>query len=955
MSNTLRTPEHDAFFLRQTNVSNPSVIHSRPSLTSVAASEDYYSLSNSGSSGRSVESANALHASRQTITRFQTPPSRYRTPSQSQTQLAVQPQHAPVTEEEEQHRKTPLRGEGHRRASIEEAPAAPAAAAACGVVAGSSQPHPQGQLRNGGIRRKPVPSAVMEDTRSTKTASRISPTLAQSSAAQAINRERDAPTPGVDDTPYIHFALDQLTRDEEVRGSRRYPGGPGIEGQYPYDASTAAHWPNALQPQKQHRYEEVPQEEKQDLEQDIGVLPAPRNSDRTSKGYSQVAQPQGPNLFIPVSQAESRQPPLNFIPGILRPLALSAFVLALLAYLICLIIAAAWSRANGGMGLTEYEGFADGKYFVFRYLPTILGMAILMWLFEIVKAIYRIAPFIAMASSASPPSRFAGAKLPLQPRSLLLPYFGHFGARMPTVGTFLLVAWLQSFTIPLLASSFNVHQDSSASWHWIAVQGVIWVVIALYILLLVLSIVLIYGVTRTTTSLKWDPRSLADLIVLLERSNALDGEGETVPQIGYFRTSHRPNDVFHAYGIADKPARSYEVEDGRIREKRYSEPDMDLEAGRQPRQSKEAILRDHHSEEDHATGSPLPWFLQPFFALLWPIVAIVLLLAFLIVSYLPSTAIDNGFDPLVPAAVDTLGFSGTNFLYSFLPALLAMIAFLGWHDIDLAYRRLTPFESLTSSTQFAAKNTTWTGDSTGNTAERTLLTSYTADLPVLTSLSALFNGHYRMAFISAVTLLSAAIPILAGGVFWAQFYIAQQRVRISADMSAYIALSVFVTIYALAYLAIWPSSSLRHSNLPSHLDTFAGIRDCLSQSRLLDDFAFRNPVSKIDLVTRLLSSSTHRQRNNIQHQQQDSHNEKLLPPRSQLYSSQAEAAAGSKISLADSVRGFGRARQQAEQNRDLLPVAADAPVGGGPARYAYGRFGGRDGRECVAIDRVRRI
>lgn len=45
-----------------------------------------------------------------------------------------------------------------------------------------------------------------------------------SSAAKEISREENAPTPGVDDTPYIHFALDQLTRDEEVRGSRAYPG-----------------------------------------------------------------------------------------------------------------------------------------------------------------------------------------------------------------------------------------------------------------------------------------------------------------------------------------------------------------------------------------------------------------------------------------------------------------------------------------------------------------------------------------------------------------------------------------------------------------------------------------------------------------------------------------------------------------------------------------------------------
>lgn len=32
------------------------------------------------------------------------------------------------------------------------------------------------------------------------------------------------PTPGIDDTPYIHFAIDQLTRDEEVNGSKAQRG-----------------------------------------------------------------------------------------------------------------------------------------------------------------------------------------------------------------------------------------------------------------------------------------------------------------------------------------------------------------------------------------------------------------------------------------------------------------------------------------------------------------------------------------------------------------------------------------------------------------------------------------------------------------------------------------------------------------------------------------------------------
>ena len=38
---------------------------------------------------------------------------------------------------------------------------------------------------------------------------------------KASRAEISPPTPGVDDTPYIQFAIDQLTRDEELTGRRR--------------------------------------------------------------------------------------------------------------------------------------------------------------------------------------------------------------------------------------------------------------------------------------------------------------------------------------------------------------------------------------------------------------------------------------------------------------------------------------------------------------------------------------------------------------------------------------------------------------------------------------------------------------------------------------------------------------------------------------------------------------
>ena len=46
--------------------------------------------------------------------------------------------------------------------------------------------------------------------------------MSNTQSPEHMEPERSPPTPGVDDTPYIRFAIEQLTRDEEIRGSRQY-------------------------------------------------------------------------------------------------------------------------------------------------------------------------------------------------------------------------------------------------------------------------------------------------------------------------------------------------------------------------------------------------------------------------------------------------------------------------------------------------------------------------------------------------------------------------------------------------------------------------------------------------------------------------------------------------------------------------------------------------------------
>ena len=959
-------------------VSSPSVVHSKPSKQSITASEDYYSLS-----GDSANTAHDSGESNNHIHRYRTPPSRYRTPLQSRDYLLqngnstsnlADPQNAIDEATDPEVRKTPMRGEGKRRQSYPES----SSSDSVGVGSSTAAAGAATALREGGIRRKPVPSTVMEaDLESPRSQEFIDASRARSSAAQDIDREQSPVTPGDDDTPYIRFALDQLTRDEEVGATRHYPGAAA--------AASAAGAGAATVDQTDFQYRQGPvqptqvRQQQQERDPGAGIGPAAATgvtvlgagaaaaglAHAANRGEEPQQQPsrqwaassrpidqppqrhprhvlipdnREPSLFIHVTNEGRHQQPLDFLPGILHPLSLILFLIYVLAVLALMLVCSCWSLTH--KGIFDYGTFGDGFYFVFEYLPTLLGMITLFWLVQIQVAVYRVAPFIAM-SSDSPRSWEEGARLPIYPRTFLLPYIGHFRAQQAIVGFFMVVCWLQIFAVPLLATAFNVYffgAPNTGIWRWIATAGLIWPVIGLYLLLVIAVVLLLLWLRKQQTGLRWDPRSLADMVVLLERSNALTSTEEDdlrhdAPRLGYWRTSRGGNEVFHTYGITDKAARRYTLENGRIVEKaplpseepaepksRFSDPDVEM--SREQRHSREKMLPKHIDSFDaegdgDSGGRAVPWYLRPSAALLWVIVAFVLLLAFLIVSYLPSTAVSKGFSPLVPAPVNTMGYSTTNFLYSFIPAVLATICFLGLLDIDYAYRRLQPLVRLLADD--------------GELAEKSMLLSYSAELPGIVTGSAIANGDYRVAGLSIASLLAAALPILGGGVFWAQFYIPTQSIRISAHMPGYYALSAFVAVYACAFLLAFPwdrktrdlDPALPRGNRGYRWKDIVGL---FRGSRLLDDVAFHGPRDKTDLVTRLL----------------------IAPPESlqqpQSVGRSQEAASGSKVSLADSVRGYGRARQQAG---GLVLPASEVP------RYGLGVFTGRDGRQFTGIDRLR--
>jgi hypothetical protein len=201
-----------------------------------------------------------------------------------------------------------------------------------------------------------------------------------------------------------------------------------------------------------------------------------------------------------------------------------------------------------------------------------------------------------------------------------------------------------------------------------------------------------------------------------------------------------------------------------------------------------------------------------------------------------------------------------------------MFLFLVWQPIDTYFRAVQPFVNLSHPK--------------GATAEHSLLLSYPSCYPIETTVLALVNRDLKVAWISFVSLMSITIPVLAGGVFTAQYFRKEDQIRVAATMPAYYALVVFVTVYAASFLLIWPK---RKRYLPHPIHTLADLLSFMYQSPLLTDPAFRELKTKADLVGRLV------------------------------------------------VPAVGE-----ETGRDRA------------ARYAFGIYIGRDGREHLGIDRLQR-
>jgi hypothetical protein len=292
-----------------------------------------------------------------------------------------------------------------------------------------------------------------------------------------------------------------------------------------------------------------------------------------------------------------------------------------------------------------------------------------------------------------------------------------------------------------------------------------------------------------------------------------------------------------------------------------------------------------------------------------------LLVAFLVVSFV-NDAVRLGFLPQVFARTDSGGFSASNFLYSFIPALIANFLFLAFLSLDYSLRVLQPYIAL------SAKG--------GATAEASLLVDYACRLPLSVTLAALENRHWQTAVLSFVSLTSATLPVLAGGCFWTQYYGGEDVVRVAAELAGYYALCFFLALYGISLLALLPGR--RRAALPHRSNTLSEIISWVYQSPILVDRAFSRPQTKPELVAKLMGT-TYAERTWAQ-----SALSLVRPSRNNLRNDEAAEPA-----LGDKKKGKGRKSEKHNSYTDPHQI-----------RYGFGIHVGRDGLEHLGIDRVHR-
>jgi hypothetical protein len=708
-------------------------------------------------------------------------------------------------------------------------------------------------------------------------------------------REAGVITPGVDDTPAIHYAIEQLSRDrdtgysghdsldsDETMPVTRVVAGEDL-GYYQATAVPVRRVRNSyqipatalplgsppplvhLQPERDNDDEpanftlarfnmtkplsplhsdddrrsfaermQTPPHGHKDVSWTVDPIPPSKPTDPRRPGINPVVMGTdrtGPSRM----KTAGGTPELQYRPQILWPINFIILITLSLLMMAALVFCAIYSSEHNGF--VAYSGtMYSGQYFTFRILPQLLAACILVYAQAIITTMIRVIPFIRL-SSMERADRERAIYMDLYPRYVLWPRItDRWQIWLPMV-----VTWALYLSLPLQSSLFTVVLVDG-NWRWATVQGVAWTLVAMYLILVVaMGEAGIYWWTRMHhTGLRWDPRCLADIITMVSTTNVaeqyrgteLAGRRESIR----FALKHRRVEKLGYW-----PGKDGFVYGLRSMETPTARGYGDMKEKGHPMGAEGKYIPPSDLEASaHATEVRyrfLPWCLRDITVIALVVTGTVLVIGLFVVSFLSATRISHGFLPLLSAAPGPGAFSAADFLYTFVPSLIGLMMYLVFLELDMHLRILQPWAALASQAP------------RGATASQSILADYAACLPLQTTYRAVRNGHYRLAVVSALSSLFILLPVLGGGIFMALTDVKTYEVRMFPSLPVFGIVLGLCVLYLGGLMALVP---FRHMmRLPHGVGCLAEIMGFLMNEELREEGVFRDVRSKAELVGRL--------------------------------------------------------------------------------------------------------
>ncbi|ERF68830.1 hypothetical protein EPUS_06274 [Endocarpon pusillum Z07020] len=473
-------------------------------------------------------------------------------------------------------------------------------------------------------------------------------------------------------------------------------------------------------------------------------------------------------------------------------------------------------------------------YFTIRILPPIIGTITASLWRTIVLTVSRIEPFIASASDDPTVYNWQNSAH----RTILAEYFPvpeifNMIRNRNGLLTFTYILWVLSNAVLAFKAVLLNTTNYDDYWEAAVTFWALYALISIYFLLIVGLVALMWHLRAVTTGLLWDPVSIADHLVLFHHSNFLakfDGTGAISRDSLHER--FRRNDfrlkywdrgslgIWHGFGVIEHDLH------GSVQRNAPGPAPAPISTASEPNpadsaQSRLSALKAESSnagttatlsmqEVSKASYRSCYYNMERSMMVIWTTVALVLFCLLLAAAI---TNMASGIDVSLPYGV-------TLFLFQFLPAFVVGLYTWFWEDADVFCRATQPFIGMRDNPKPATEN---------------ILLDYTCLPPGIATYTAFTNKHWKVARVSAISLLQRLLPIIIPGMVTVVDGKDHRTVYVS------IPLLIVSLIYLGSYIILIPFEVCQNGlkrHLPRNYSAIADLISWCYASSLLRSDAF---------------------------------------------------------------------------------------------------------------------